>query len=246
MLIFRGALKQIGEDIWIVDGPVVQMLLYGLRVPFPTRMTIVRLGNGDLWCHSPTAFSPALKEQVDSLGPVRHLISPNKIHYVHIGAWLKTYPGAIAWASPGVRERVIKQKMDVAFSADLRDAPPPEWDQDLDQMIFAGNLYLDEVVFFHRKSSTLILTDLIENFEVSRLNKVSWQYGFLLRVGGCVEPDGQAPLDLRLAFCPRKQDARRSFRRLLDWNPEQLVFAHGRWCDRNGAEQLRRSFRWLQ
>jgi hypothetical protein len=105
---------------------------------------------------------------------------------------------------------------------------------------------MDEVVFFHRKSATLILTDLIENFEVARLNKVSWQYGWLLKVGGCVEPDGQAPLDLRLAFCPRKKEARRSLKRLLDWHPEKLVFAHGRWYDGNGTEQLRRAFRWLQ
>ena len=34
-------LKQIGEDIWLIDGPVVKMSIYGTQVPFPTRMTIV-------------------------------------------------------------------------------------------------------------------------------------------------------------------------------------------------------------
>jgi len=50
-------LKPVGEDIWIVDGSIVQMAMYGIRVPFPTRMTIVRLSNGELWCHSPTELT---------------------------------------------------------------------------------------------------------------------------------------------------------------------------------------------
>ncbi len=50
-------LKQIGEDIWLVDGPIVQMSMYGVKIPFPTRMTIVRLSNSELWCHSPTELT---------------------------------------------------------------------------------------------------------------------------------------------------------------------------------------------
>jgi hypothetical protein len=84
-------LKQVDEDIWIVDGSIVQMAMYGAKVPFPTRMTIVRLSTGDLWCHSPTELTPELKAQIDSLGSLRHLISPNKIHYAHIGAWTSAY-----------------------------------------------------------------------------------------------------------------------------------------------------------
>jgi hypothetical protein len=33
-------LKQVDEDIWIVDGSIVQMAMYGAKVPFPTRMTM--------------------------------------------------------------------------------------------------------------------------------------------------------------------------------------------------------------
>jgi hypothetical protein len=32
---------------------------------------------------------------------------------------------------------------------------------------------------------------------------------------------------------------------MLAWKPEKAVIAHGRWYDRNGTEELRRSFRWL-
>ena len=47
-------------------------------------MTVVRLADGGLWCHSPIAPAPELFAQIDALDEVRHLVSPNKIHYAHI------------------------------------------------------------------------------------------------------------------------------------------------------------------
>lgn len=205
-------LKQVGEGIWIVDGPIVQMAMYGTSVPFPTRMTIVRLSNGELWCHSPTALTLELKAQIDSLGSVRHLISPNKIHYAHIGTWARAYPEAIAWASPGVRDRAAQQKIEVTFDADLEDEPPPQWGADLDQLVFRGSRFMDEVVFFHRKSATLILADLIENFESDKVSK--W-FRWLLQLSGSVDPDGKAPLDLRMTFWGQKDQSRSCLKRIL-------------------------------
>lgn len=236
-------LKQVGEDIWLVDGSIVKMAMYGTKIPFPTRMTIVRLSSGELWCHSPTALTLALKAQIDSLGSLRHLISPNKLHYAHIGDWTKAYPEAIAWASPGVRERAAQQKIEVSFDADLEDDPPSEWDTDLDQLIFRGSRYMTEVVFFHRKSSTLILADLIENFESS---KVSQRFHWLLKLAGILDPDGKIPLDLRMTFWGHKEQARRGLKRILQWNPEKIIIAHGRWYENNGTAELRRAFRWLE
>ena len=236
-------LKQVGEDIWLVDGPIVQMSMYGVKLPFPTRMTIVKLSNDELWCHSPTELTPELKAQIDSLGPVRHLISPNKIHYTHINAWAKAYPDAIAWASPGVRERAAQQKIEVSFNADLDNDPPVHWKEDLDQLIFRGSRFMDEIVFFHRNSATLILTDLIENFE---LNKVGKRLGWLMKLVGITDPDGKTALDLRMTFWGRKEESRSCLKRILQWNPEKVILAHGRWYENNGATELRRAFRWLE
>lgn len=235
-------LKSVDENIWIVDGPIVRMAMYGTRIPFPTRMTIVRLSNGQLWCHSPTELTQELKTQIDKLGSVRHLVSPNKIHYAHIGTWHKAYPEAIAWASPDVRDRAIEQKIDVAFHADLEDKPPSEWAVDIDQLIFRGSRFMDEVVFFHRQSSTLILTDLIENFE---LNKLSSKYRWLVKLAGNFDPDGKTPLDLRMTFWGNKNQARHCLKQMLQWEPKKVILAHGRWYENNGTAQLHRAFRWL-
>jgi hypothetical protein len=73
-------LKSIAPNVWIADGGWIGF--YGL--PFPTRMTVIRLTNGDIWVHSPIADKDGLCESVAALGSVRHLIAPNWIHY----AWI--------------------------------------------------------------------------------------------------------------------------------------------------------------
>ena len=50
-------LKPVAENIWIVDGPEIT---FG-KMPFPTRMTVIRLQNGDLFIHSPTPLTETLK-----------------------------------------------------------------------------------------------------------------------------------------------------------------------------------------
>ncbi|WP_254565785.1 DUF4336 domain-containing protein [Oscillatoria sp. HE19RPO] len=101
---------------------------------------------------------------------------------------------------------------------------------------------MDEVVFFHRQSRTLILTDLIENFE---LHKVPNSYKLLIQLAGIADPDGKTPFDLRLTFLGRKDLARQGFKQMLAWEPDKIILAHGRWYDSNGMAQLRRAFRWL-
>lgn len=235
-------LKAVHDDIWVVDGPIVRMAVLGTSFPFSTRMTIVRLGSGELWCHSPTALTPSLKAEIDGLGPVHHLVSPNKIHYAFIAAWSRAYPDATTWASPGVRERAARQKVDVTFDRDLQDKPPLEWVDDIDQLVFRGSRAVEEVVFFHRKSETLILADLIENFEP---DKVPAKLRWIMRLGGCIDPDGKTPLDFRMTFWGRRAKARECLERILDWNPKAVILAHGRWYKDNGTAELRRAFRWL-
>ena len=235
-------LKPVGEDLWVIDGPVVRMAYFGGSIPFPTRMVVARLTNGDLFLWSPIEPGGGVRAEIDALGPVRHLVSPNKIHYAHIAAWKRIYPEATAWASPGVRERAASQRIAVSFDADLRDEPDPAWRGDLDQLIFRGSRFMEEVVFFHRKTRTLVLADLIENFEPEKIGGV---YRWLVRFAGAANPYGKAPIDLRLTFAGRKDEARASFRRILAWEPDKVILAHGRWYSRNGSTELRRAFRWL-
>ena len=235
-------LKPVGEDLWVVDGPIVRMTFAGVSLPFPTRMVVVRLASGELFLWSPTEPDEGLREQIDALGPVGHLVSPNKLHYVHICAWKRAYPEATAWASPGVRERAASRGAEVCFDRDLGDGPEEAWREDLDQLIFCGNHFMEEVVFFHHKTRTLILADYIMNFEPK---KVGFLYAWMLRLGGVEDPDGKAPIDARLTFLGRKEEARASLEEMIAWRSEKVIMAHGRPYYQNGTAELRRAFRWL-
>lgn len=236
-------LKPVAPELWIVDGPIVHMAApLGMSAPFPTRMTLARLPDGGLWCHSPIEPDAGLFEAIDALGPVRHLLSPNKLHYAHIAAWKRRYPEAIAWASPGVRERAASQRIEVAFDAELADVPPAAWAGTLDQLRFKGSRAIEEVVFLHRPSATLVLADLIENFEADRLDTpMRW----IARFGGVLAPDGKTPLDMRLTYLGHRAEARACFERMLAWQPQRIILAHGRCFMHDGEAELRRAFAWL-
>lgn len=226
-------LEKVDEDIWIASGKTVQFYY----LPFPTRMTIVRLKNGELFIHSPIKLTTELKTAVDALGVVHYVISPNKIHHLFMKEWAEAYPDALLFASPGL----IKKRQDLDFDAHLTDTPETYWQQEIDQLIFSGSPLLQEVVFFHCPSKTLILADLIENFDPKTLN---FRHRLITRLGCVLAPNGGTPLDWRLSFFDRSK-AKESLQRILAWQQEKIIISHGIWIRENGTDFLRKSFHWL-
>jgi hypothetical protein len=188
--------KPVAANIGTVDGPFEYLTVAELRLPLPftTRMTVLHLENGDLILHSPIAFDERLATEIQALGTVRHLVSPNQFHYAHIGEWQKAFPGAVAWASPGVRQRARARHVDVHFTRDLEAEPPGEWRRELDQTLMPGGIF-KEFVFFHKASKTLILTDTIINLELDKLVE-PWRRA--TKLSGMYHPRGQRFLGMRL------------------------------------------------
>jgi hypothetical protein len=232
-------LKRAADEVWLVDGPVIRFGPPGLKMPFPTRMTIVRMRAQDLFIHSPTALTPELKAEVIKLGQPRWIIAPNRIHYWWIPDWKAEFPNAEVYLAP----RVIEQagsRIGFRYSDLDRDTGYP-WDDDIATLPVASS-FMTEVVFFHRASRTLLLTDLIENFEAQKL---SLGMRFLTWIGGCLDPNGSMPRDMRLTFRGRQSELRAVIAKMIAWNPERIILAHGRWYRHDGAAELKRAFRWI-
>lgn len=227
-------LNPFAENLWIGEGPVVPFI-GGFH--YPTRMVAIRLGNGGVFVWSPVALSDELKAEVGALGPVVCLVSPNLLHHLYLGEWKAAYPQARLIASPGLRRR----RKDLAFDDDLRDAPDPLWAADLDQAFLRGSLVMTECVFFHRASRTVIFADLIENFRPDWFS--GWR-GFVARLDGIVQPNPGAPREWRASFL-RRGRARKSLQRILAWDIERVVVAHGDCVETGGAAFVRRAFSWL-
>jgi Domain of unknown function (DUF4336) len=214
------------------------MSFLGATFPFPTRMTVVRQPSGDLWLHSPIAWTESLANSIAELGPVRHLIAPNTLHYSYLTLWRDCYPEARTYAAPDLARRA---KIPLTLDETLDEASPVAWEGVFDQCVTRGSV-LTEVDFFHRPSRTLILTDIIENFEPDRVRNAALRW--LIRLAGAADPDGMAPLDMRLSFVGHRQEVRRSAQRMLAWEPERIILSHGRCYEANGVAELRRAFRW--
>ncbi|MBU6297194.1 MAG: DUF4336 domain-containing protein [Alphaproteobacteria bacterium] len=223
-------LTPLGDSIWIAEGPVVPFLHF----PYPTRMVVIRLKDGALFVWSPIAFNDALRAEIDTLGPVAHLVSPNAIHHLFLGEWKAAYPAARLYASPGLPKR----RRDLHFDAVLSDTPESAWVTDIDQVAMRGSFVMTEIVFLHHASRTVIFADLIQNF---RLDWFKGWRGVLARLDGIVGLPGGAPREWRATFWRRDQ----ALARILAFGPRQVVVAHGEIVRENGTEFVRKAFRWL-
>lgn len=230
-------LEPLGTELWVAEGGIVSFFGFD----YPTRMAVVRLADGGLWLWSPVEPTPALVAAVRALGPVRHLVSPNKLHYLFLAAWQKAFPDARMWGTAST----IAKCRDLAFSGTLDGTPPPEWAGQIDQLHFTNSRFLDELIFLHRRSRTAIIADLSQSFSEAFLAQHwPWWLRGIARLVGMTEGRGYAPIELRLSF-RRRTAARAKIRALIDAHPEHVVVAHGEIARSGGEAYLRRAFSWL-
>jgi len=226
-------LKEFGPSLYVADGPTVSF--YGF--PYPTRMAIARLSDGSAWVWSPVALTDELFDAVNAIGPVRYIVSPNKIHHLFLAEWCERWPEARVFAPPGLAQR----RLDLRFDAELDDEPDSAWADDIDQVIFRGSLFMEEVVFFHRASHTAIICDLIQRHPEATMT--GWK-GTLMRLDSLVGDHGSTPREWRASFI-RRGKARLAREKVLAWKPERLLIAHGKCATAEATAIIGRSLSWM-
>ena len=217
-------LRKLAENLWVEER---SQRFYGLEVG--ARMTVMRLADGSLLLHSPVSLDPQLRRELDSLGAVRYAVAPNRFHHLYAGEVAKAYPEARLWLAPGVE----RKRPDLEFVDVLGDEAPEEWHDEVAQIFFRGRPFENEVTFLHRPSRTLVLCDLAFNFgphapPATRL---------LLRLVGGYGRFGPTRLDPILIR--DRPAARQSFERILAWDFDRVVIAHGEVLEAGGPAALR-------
>lgn len=227
-------LDLLAPEIWTADGAPVRFFGF----PYPTRMTVIRLRDGALWVCSPIALDASLRAAVTELGTPRWLIAPNVLHHLFLAEWQREWPAARLLAPAGLRRR----RPDLRIDADLGPEPDPEWEGEIDQVVFGGSLVMDEVVFFHRASRSAVVTDFIQRFD--RASVHGWR-GWLMRLDGLVGDDGSTPREWRLTFRDRAA-LRRARDAVLGWQPERVIVAHGHCITHDAPATLARALAWIR
>jgi hypothetical protein len=224
--------RSIGDGIWVIDHP----MRMGGAIEMGTRSTLVRLADDSLLLHSPGPLTDAQLEGVRALGAgrVSTLVAPNAFHHLFLADALRAFPEADLHAVPSIQTRFP----DVA-SQTLGETPNAAWQGVLEQLAVVGAPRLDEVVFFHRASRTLLLVDLCFNMQ----HAANWLTRIFLHVAGAYGHFG--PSRLARSMFKDKAAVRASVDRILEWDFDRAVVTHGEVVETGAREAMRKSFAWL-
>ena len=90
-------IKLLQDGLYVVEQ---SFALYGAELGI--RMTLARIGEHDLWVHSPVRFGENLAAQIATLGSVRSIVSPSKMHRLFLSEWIAAHPHAVHYVPMGM------------------------------------------------------------------------------------------------------------------------------------------------
>lgn len=203
----------LADELYVEEATI---RFYGFRLR--TRMAVVVLPQGRLLLYSPVWLTDTLRSELAQLGEVAFVLSPNKIHNQTLAAYAEAYPAAEIHLPPGLAER----RPELRVTAVLGDEAPPAWRDRLDQVLTGGNVFFSEVLLFHRPSRTLLVGDLVENFDASTASPLARAAA---RLFGVVSAPVASP-EFRL-YTHDADAAARSFERAARWDFQRIFLCHG-------------------
>ena len=206
-------------------------------IPLWHRMTVIRLTNGGLVVHSPTRLDLASQEEFQKIGPIVAIVAPSWWHDLYLREYLSAYPDAQLYGAP----TLVRWNQSLSFAEILGDSAPSLWTHEIDQIHVLGiGLFLDEIVFYHRRSRSLVVAYLL--FSLSE--KDAW----ITRTMGSLVIGPLPGCSFARLYRPAVTDRRRmrtAVERILDWDFDQIIVGHGTVVENNGKEVFRTAFRWL-
>lgn len=228
-------LREIDRNIWVGER---QLKFLGLEVG--TRMTVIRLDNGELIIISPIDVDETTIQQINALGHVTTIIAPNCYHHLFLNNFKSIYPNAEIWVAPGLDLK----RPDITSDRIFNECGKVGNSNEIEYLLFAGfqtlgignSGILNEIVFWHRESQTLILTDTAFHFDVS----FPWQTRLIAKVLGgdrSLEPTLLEKLASR-----DKERVKQSIQKVLCWDFERVIMAHGSIIERDGKRQLQAGY----
>ena len=235
-------IQEFGPDIYFVDGPDVNFVGF----PYPTRMVLIALQDGGVLMWSPIPYSDNLWEEMRecNLSNVRHVVSPNKIHHLFLKEWQEKCLEAKFYSPPGLPKRSVAQG--IRFDHALENDKAMEFTNEVKHVVFGGSSIMEEVMFYHLKSKTCIVGDLIQRHPEESVRANGWK-GMILKLDGLAGKKGSTPREWRLSFLFGKKKARAAKATVLEeWKPENLIIAHGL-CVNDGTatKVMEKALKWI-
>lgn len=144
-------LKEVCPDIFTQES---EINIFPIKLP--VRETLVKLNHG-LVLISPIA---SVREDFEEGGNVTEIVSPSLVHHLALKKAKELFPSAKVWGVSGLEKKVGHNIVDQYF---FKDSWP--YGEELKVYSIDGMPSMKEVVFYHIKSKTLIVTDLCFNLQ---------------------------------------------------------------------------------
>ena len=225
----------LATDLWSTQQ---RISVQGL--PVRTRMTVVRLPGEQLWLHSPIAPTPSLCAALAALGQVAYVVAPNRMHHLFAGAWLAHAPQAQLWGAPGLQQKRpdLPQLQTLPCAAGTAALPTAWLGQLLGQYI-GGIPLLNETVWLHQPSGSLIVTDVLQHYP----QDLSLSARLFNTANGT---RSRLAMPRALRFAIRDTAATRAAAHTLcSWPVQRIVLAHDTVITQDAAGQLRAALAFL-
>ena len=214
---------RVHEDLWTYS--------VDLNVAFTNagrRMVAVRRDRSRWALISPVPLDENSRAELLEHGEVEALVVPTAFHNTFVPESCATFSQATPYLTRGAKRVGIDKNRRRRLPGDL----PPEWTRELDPLLLEGMPKVNEVVFLHAASGTLLVSDLCFDFDGYPLST-----RVLFRLFGAY-PGLRNSMFFRMMIRDREV-FRRSFERLLEWKFDRVVMSHGVIIESEGQEKLR-------
>ena len=223
-----GTKHSIGDCLHSFSAPFKAMGCH-----FGNRMTVIKRSDGTLWVHSPLSVTDELIDELNTMGHISDVIAPNLFHHCHLQSFIHTFPNTQLYGVQGIEKKV----KNLTFTSLESSCEKKQWAPDIESCCIEGMPQVNEHVFFHSASKTLIVTDLI--FNISNQTGLS---KLLFTINGI--HNRLATSRLYKSLIKDKQAFSASIERLFRWDFENVILAHGDILIGNGKRALTRTFEW--
>ena len=220
-------LKNVGSRIWQSDGSFIKF--YGIS--FPIRMFLIQLESNDFAVVSPIQLDIQLVNAIKFTMGIRkllYIISGTSLHNKFLEDWVNEFPGVELAGTQELVDKMKKEKRNLRFRYILNNNLKVPWQNEIDHILIEGNRWVEEAIFFHKSSKSVIVSDIIQNHDLS-LEQYSNRLLYKL-VGIDSDKGGGCPKDYRMGFKWPFGDiekAKNTLRQGLYWDFNKILLMHG-------------------
>ena len=222
-------MREITKGLWELTTPVKFS-----GITMPARTVVVQLGGGGVVVHSPGQLDDEIRAELETLGPVRGLIAPNRFHHLFVNEWREAYPEAAVYIAP----ELAAKRDDLADAEPLTGVAPALWSTEMEQHVWGGIPKIGEVVFVHRPTRTLLNTDMMHNMR----DEPKWFARMAWRMLGAYGKFG--PSRLERWWTKDKAELGSSLEHILAWDFDRVTVAHGEVLETGGKDLMRDAWSW--